>query len=265
MARFAEHIVNRLFSIGLSLDSAHSIIGKGPAGYRVATATSEVDRLIREIRDHVFAERTPAGLPRTSRPGDQQRPALPTDRAALLHDHMARAARALQASAANYAALLEQRAGLTRHPGRADYPAEIKRWQAFADQAEQMARRWEQPPLPRSRRRPATIKRQRRDQAARPADHLDGHTPGIAEMDLPEGSLQSNPAVSVVWAAEFWQFPAWATGKDLMFADAAGWNRPIRFAHGAGGHMAALEAAGQARQYQVKRLVGSRPVPRCWS
>jgi hypothetical protein len=29
-----------------------------------------------------------------------------------------------------------------------DYPAEIKRWRAFADQAEQMARRWEQSPLP---------------------------------------------------------------------------------------------------------------------
>jgi len=27
-----------------------------------------------------------------------------------------------------------------------DYPAEIKRWRAFADQAEQMARRWEQRP-----------------------------------------------------------------------------------------------------------------------
>jgi len=47
-------------------------------------------------------------------------------------------------------------------------------------------------------------------------------------MDLPEGSLRSNPAVSVVWAPEFWQIPAWAAGADLMFADAASWNRPIR-------------------------------------
>lgn len=31
-----------------------------------------------------------------------------------------------------------------RHPLRMDYPAEIKRGRAFADQAEQMARRWEQ-------------------------------------------------------------------------------------------------------------------------
>jgi len=30
MSRFAEYVVNRLFSIGLSLESAHSILGKGP-------------------------------------------------------------------------------------------------------------------------------------------------------------------------------------------------------------------------------------------
>ena len=69
------------------------------------------------------------------------------------------------------------------------------------------------------------------------------------------GYLLRLPAASAVWAPEFWQFPAWAAGADLMFADAAGWNRPIRFAHGAGGHMAALDVAGQARQHQVKRLV----------
>ena len=69
------------------------------------------------------------------------------------------------------------------------------------------------------------------------------------------GYLLRLPAASVVWAPEFGQFPGWAAGADLMFADAAGWNRPIRFARGAGGHMAAVDVAGQARQHQVKRLV----------
>ena len=59
----------------------------------------------------------------------------------------------------------------------------------------------------------------------------------------------------VVWAPEFLDFPSWAAGADLMFADAAGWARPIRFAHGAGGHAAALAVAEQARVQHVDRLV----------
>jgi len=33
---------------------------------------------------------------------------------------------------------------------------------------------------------------------------------------------------------EFLEFPSWAAGADLMFAEAAGWARPIRFAKGTG-------------------------------
>src|SRR5262249_31403608 len=40
---------------------------------------------------------------------------------------------------------------------------------------------------------------------------------------------------AVAWAPEFLEFPPWAANVDLLFADAAGWARPIRFAHGAGG------------------------------
>ena len=57
------------------------------------------------------------------------------------------------------------------------------------------------------------------------------------------------------WAPEFSAFPAWATGADLLFADAAGWDRPIRFRGGAGGHMAALDVAEAARRAHVRRLV----------
>lgn len=60
---------------------------------------------------------------------------------------------------------------------------------------------------------------------------------------------------SVVWAPEYWRFPAWAAGADLMFADAAGWSRPIRFRGGVGGHAAVLDTAEQARSAGVRRLV----------
>ena len=59
----------------------------------------------------------------------------------------------------------------------------------------------------------------------------------------------------VVWAPEFLEFPGWAAGADLMFADASGWTRPIRFAHGAGGHAAAIEVSEEARARRVRRLV----------
>jgi len=40
-----------------------------------------------------------------------------------------------------------------------------------------------------------------------------------------------------------------------MFADAAGWNRPIRFAKRVGGHAAALDVAEAAQAMNVARLV----------
>jgi hypothetical protein len=69
------------------------------------------------------------------------------------------------------------------------------------------------------------------------------------------GYLIVTDARRVVWAPEFLIFPAWASGADLMFAEAAGWDRPIRFAHGAGGHAPALDVAREAQASGVKRLV----------
>jgi len=86
--------------------------------------TDEVDRIVRDIRTLTFR--------------------VAADRTALLKQRMAQTARALQVAAGDAAALLEQQADLARQPGRMDYPAEIKRWRDFADQAGQMARRWEQ-------------------------------------------------------------------------------------------------------------------------
>ena len=59
----------------------------------------------------------------------------------------------------------------------------------------------------------------------------------------------------VAWAPEFLEFPSWAAGTDLMFAEAAGWARPIRFAKDTGGHAPALEVAEQAVRHGVRRLV----------
>ena len=126
MAEFVGCIVNRLFSVGLSLESARSIVGDGPAGDRIAAAIDEVDCIIRDIRTAMFG--------------------LVEDRPALLKERMARTARALQVNALNAVELLERQAARDRPPARLDYQAEIKRWRAFADQAEQMAKRWEQPP-----------------------------------------------------------------------------------------------------------------------
>jgi hypothetical protein len=59
----------------------------------------------------------------------------------------------------------------------------------------------------------------------------------------------------VVWAPEFLQFPDWAASADLMFADAAGWARAIRFAGVVGGHAPALAVVREAESRGVRRLV----------
>ena len=59
----------------------------------------------------------------------------------------------------------------------------------------------------------------------------------------------------VVWAPEFSEFPPWARGADLMFAEAAAWSRPIRFAGGVGGHLDVLEVARAAQLHGIRWLV----------
>jgi hypothetical protein len=61
--------------------------------------------------------------------------------------------------------------------------------------------------------------------------------------------------ITVVWAPEFYEFPRWARRADLMFAEAAAWNRPIRFVGGAGGHLDVQATARAAKRNGVKRLV----------
>jgi hypothetical protein len=59
----------------------------------------------------------------------------------------------------------------------------------------------------------------------------------------------------IAWAPEFLVFPAWARGARLMFAEAAGFDRPIRFAGGVGGHASVLEVARDARKFGIEALV----------
>jgi hypothetical protein len=61
--------------------------------------------------------------------------------------------------------------------------------------------------------------------------------------------------VKIVWAPEFYAFPRWARGADVMFAEAAAWNRPIRFVGGVGGHLDVQAVARSAQRNGIKRLV----------
>jgi len=59
----------------------------------------------------------------------------------------------------------------------------------------------------------------------------------------------------IVWVPEFLKFPRWAKGANLMFAEAAAWNRPILFRGRVGGHASVEQVANGAKKYHVKRLV----------
>jgi len=64
----------------------------------------------------------------------------------------------------------------------------------------------------------------------------------------------------VIWAPEFWRFPGWAEGADLMFTEAAAWNGPIRFRDGVGSHAPVTEVAIEAaRCYPPPGLRSYRP------
>jgi hypothetical protein len=80
----------------------------------------------------------------------------------------------------------------------------------------------------------------------RPVDHTSHPTYGY---------LLTTPTRRVGWAPEFWTYPDWAVDLDLLFAEAAGWSRPIRFRGGVGGHACVVDVAREARAHRVRRLV----------
>jgi hypothetical protein len=130
--------------------------------------------------------------------------------------------------------------------GTADPDPPLDAWLVCDDHAELMAQ----------------IRRRAGELGVRPAvDSVD--TEGVRLRPLPvrhtshptTGYLIETATHRAAWAPEFWEFPEWAAETDLMFADAAGWNRPIRFARGVGGHASVRDVAVAAKSAGVRRLV----------
>lgn len=143
-----NRVVDSIFVVGVLLQDVQEL-PRDAAEPRIAEALHRLDDVVREVRGHVFAEHRPGLQPgpvRNSPLRARERAAHAAERRALLKERAAQTARALQSAAADAAALLEQQADLVRQPGRMDHATEIKRWRAFADEAEQMAKLWEQPP-----------------------------------------------------------------------------------------------------------------------
>jgi len=71
----------------------------------------------------------------------------------------------------------------------------------------------------------------------------------------PTATGSAREARSPCGRREFWRFPCWADRADLLFAEAAGWDHPIRFRGGVGGHASVAQVAAEAARRGVRRLV----------
>jgi anti-sigma B factor antagonist len=132
-----DRVIGTILDAGLSLhDAAH--LPRNLTEQRIAKALRGLDDLVREVREYTLRERR-----QQVRRDLDERLKTSADRAALLHQRVAQAARALRSAASDTVTLLEERADLLDSPGRIDYPTEIKQWRAIADQAGQIAERWE--------------------------------------------------------------------------------------------------------------------------
>ena len=56
----------------------------------------------------------------------------------------------------------------------------------------------------------------------------------------------------IVWAPEILLFSSWAKGAYLMCSEAAGWNRPILFRGGVGGHASVEQCQVMLRNIESK-------------
>ena len=143
-----DSVVHNMFIVGLMVQAATDL-PRGAAAHRITEALGRLDDVVREVRDQVLAERRQGIRPgRAWRPQPDvvQRSAGASNRSASLRQRLTQTAHALHVAAADTAALLERHADLLGQPARIDYPAEVKRWRVFADQARHMAELREQPP-----------------------------------------------------------------------------------------------------------------------
>lgn len=140
--------VSSIFNVGMTLHAAVDQPGD-LTGRRITEALGRLDYIVQEVRHHMFgqndqqARRDLAWRPPPNLDEQFERAA---NRAALLHQRVVQTAHALHTAAADTAALLEKRGDLVEQPGHIDYPTESKRWRVIADQAAEMAERWEQGP-----------------------------------------------------------------------------------------------------------------------
>lgn len=137
-----------VFDVGLILRAAIDLPPDATAR-RITEALGRLDDVIRDIRSQAYGERGHGAGPgpaQRPRPPVLERTARARIRSELLQRHVAQTAHAVRSAATDTAALLERRAGLLRQPGRVDYPTDIKKWRAIAEEAGKIAERWEPRP-----------------------------------------------------------------------------------------------------------------------
>ena len=140
-----DSIVNGIFTAGMALQAVMGLPLAEAAAERITEALRCLDEVVREVRDHILTEdgqQAQPGQPTRPDPDARERGELAAEHAAALRERVTQTAYALHLAAADTAALLERHDDLVEQPGRIDYPTEIKRWRVIADQAKQMAERW---------------------------------------------------------------------------------------------------------------------------
>ena len=131
------------------LDCLADGAGRNEVATRLRISANTVRTHLQNIMTKLGAHSTLEAIamvrrPSSARPGPGERYRPAAGHTTLLHQRVAETAHAFNSTAADTAALLEERADLLGPSGSIDYSAMAKRWQALADQARQGPGHWEQ-------------------------------------------------------------------------------------------------------------------------